>query len=443
MNDGQAYDEQGLPWLEAVDDEDGPRGVSARKMLAALLVVLARRGDRRRDLVLDRPPRRRVEAGGAPELIRAEPGPYKVKPDDPGGLDVAGDSGTAFATGAGEDRDAEIDLGRGRRSADRAARSPNRRRRRKTVPGNEAKEPVAPDAPAPPPSAGGSGSTIQLGFYDNPAQAEKAWISLSSRFSAVGAMSKIVVPYQQGLPAARQRGLARRRAQSLPDLEGGGRELLRGTLMQAAIYGLSGAELTDDERDFFRDADPAGYILFRRNCCDLEQLSQLTDALRDLSGRDDLPILIDQEGGRVARMQPPDWPAFPAAEAFDRLYAVAPSSAIEAARVNARAIALTLRAGRDQRQLRCRCSTSASPARPTSSATARSAPSRCRSRRWAGRCSTGMASAGVVGIIKHMPGHGRALVDSHKELPVVTASAEDLDMRPRAVRAVARRRRWG
>ena len=117
--------------------------------------------------------------------------------------------------------------------------------------------------------------------------------------------------------------------------------------MQAAIYGLAGGELTDGERDFFREADPAGYILFKRNCCDFEQLRKLTNRLRELSGRDDLPILIDQEGGRVARMQPPVWPAFPAAEAFDRLYAVAPSSAIEAARVNARAIALTLRAVRD------------------------------------------------------------------------------------------------
>jgi beta-N-acetylhexosaminidase len=89
--------------------------------------------------------------------------------------------------------------------------------------------------------------------------------------------------------------------------------------LQAAIYGLSGAALTAEERDFFRDADPAGYILFRRNCVDRAQLRALTDALRALSGRDDLPILIDQEGGRVARMRPPEWPEFPAGEAFDRL----------------------------------------------------------------------------------------------------------------------------
>src|SRR3989337_44385 len=110
MNHGQAYDDQGLPWLEAVDDEDGPRGVSARKMLAALLVVLLAVGIvaatlfwvGRRDAALS--------AGGAPELIRAEPGPYKVKPADPGGLDVAGESGTAFETSAGQDSDAQLDL---------------------------------------------------------------------------------------------------------------------------------------------------------------------------------------------------------------------------------------------------------------------------------------------------------------------------------------------
>ena len=197
MNDGRAYDDQGLPWLEAVDDEDGPRGVSARKMLAALLVVLLAVGIVAATLFWIGRRDAASNVGGAPELIRAEPGPYKVKPDDPGGLDVAGDSGTAFATGAGEDRDAEIDL-------DAVAEAPIARPKPepapppKTLPGNEVKEAVAPEAPAPAQSAGGSGSTIQLGFYDNPAQAEKAWSSLSTRFSAVGAMTKVVVPYQKG-----------------------------------------------------------------------------------------------------------------------------------------------------------------------------------------------------------------------------------------------------
>src|SRR5919112_5044925 len=113
--------------------------------------------------------------------------------------------------------------------------------------------------------------------------------------------------------------------------------------MQAAIYGLEGLELNADERAFFRDADPAGFIIFARNCETRAQLLRLTDSLRELTGRPDLPILIDQEGGRVARMKPPEWVAFPAAERFAQLYQLAPSSAIEAARSNARAIGLMLR----------------------------------------------------------------------------------------------------
>ena len=86
--------------------------------------------------------------------------------------------------------------------------------------------------------------------------------------------------------------------------------------MQAAIYGFEGLELTESERDFFRDCDPTGFILFKRNCESRDQLRRLTDSLRDVSGRADVPILVDQEGGRVARLKPPEWTAFPAAERF-------------------------------------------------------------------------------------------------------------------------------
>src|SRR3954451_4660033 len=113
--------------------------------------------------------------------------------------------------------------------------------------------------------------------------------------------------------------------------------------MQAAIYAPAALDLTADERSFFRDADPTGFILFKRNCESQDQLLRLTDSLRALSGRDDVPMLVDQEGGRVARMKPPVWPAFPPAEAFANLYLAAPSSAIEAARANARAIELMIR----------------------------------------------------------------------------------------------------
>ena len=197
--------------------------------------------------------------------------------------------------------------------------------------------------------------------------------------------------------------------------------------MQAAIYAPAGPELTPDERAFFRDADAAGYILFKRNCIDQVQLLQLTDSFRDISGRPDVPILIDQEGGRVMRMQPPNWPAFPPADAFARLYQAAPSSAIEAARSNARAIALTLRA--------CGINVNCLPLLDVRQEGAsdiigdRALGADPMQVAALGRAVLdGMASAGVVGVVKHMPGHGRALVDSHKELPVVTASAEELDI---------------
>ena len=197
--------------------------------------------------------------------------------------------------------------------------------------------------------------------------------------------------------------------------------------MQAAIYGLEGLELKPEERAFFRDSEPAGFILFRRNCGDPDQLRRLTESLRELTGRSDLPVLIDQEGGRVARMRPPEWPAFPASERFAQLYALAPSSAIEAVRSNARAIALTLR--------NCGINVNALPLLDVRQEGASdiigdralgSAPMQVAA---LGRAVLdGMASAGVVGIVKHMPGHGRALVDSHKELPVVLATTEELEI---------------
>lgn len=196
--------------------------------------------------------------------------------------------------------------------------------------------------------------------------------------------------------------------------------------MLAAIFGLAGFELTEDEKRFFRDCDPAGFILFKRNCDTPEQLQRLTDSLRDVSGRGDVPILIDQEGGRVARMKPPVWPAFPAAERFDELYRIAPSSAIEAVRANSRALGLMVRSVGvnvdalpllDVRQPGATdiIGDRALGAEPMQVAAL-------------GRAALdGLASAGVVGIVKHIPGHGRALVDSHHELPIVTATAEALE----------------
>ena len=188
MTDSRSgYDEQ-LPWLEAVDDEDGPRGVPARRMLGALLVVLLA-------VILVSGTffwlgRQNVgEAGGVPQLIKAPPGPYKVRPPNPGGLDVAGESQTAFETSAGEDPDSALDMNKLPQGVEAPPPEP--------APGAVAKpEPkkVEPKAPPPPAVDGaGAGPTIQLGAYASTIKADTAWTMLSSRFPQVASLNKSVV----------------------------------------------------------------------------------------------------------------------------------------------------------------------------------------------------------------------------------------------------------
>ena len=195
--------------------------------------------------------------------------------------------------------------------------------------------------------------------------------------------------------------------------------------MIPAIFGLSGPTLTDDERAFFRDSDPAGYILFGRNIENRDQLRRLTDELRTLDGRANLPILIDQEGGRVARMKSPEWPLFPSGAAFDALYDRAPASAIEAARLNAMALAVML----SEVGITVDCLPLLDVRQPGASdvigdRALGSEPMRVAA---LGRAILGgLQAGGVVGIVKHIPGHGRALLDTHEALPTVTASDRDL-----------------
>ena len=196
--------------------------------------------------------------------------------------------------------------------------------------------------------------------------------------------------------------------------------------MLPAIFGLSGLEMTAEEAALFRACDPAGFILFGRNVGTREQMRALTDSLRDLTGRDNLLILIDQEGGRVQRMKPPEWPAFPAGSAFDALYDTAPITAIEAARTNAAAIAHNL--------AEVGVTADALPLLDVRQAGAHDVigdrayghePMRVAAM---GRAVLeGLAEGGVAGIVKHMPGHGRSLCDTHKDLPRVTDSAEVLE----------------
>jgi hypothetical protein len=190
MSDERAFDEP-LPWLAPVEDEDEPRGISARKMLAALMVVLVAAA-----LVAGTffwIGRRNAAVNGPPELIRAPAQPYKVKPPTSGGLDIAGESETAFETSAGEDKDAQLDLNKLPEAppAKPAADAP----KPKTLPANETKTPVAPE-PAP---SGGAGSVVQLGAFANQAQAERAWTALSARFPSVAALNKMIVPYPGGI----------------------------------------------------------------------------------------------------------------------------------------------------------------------------------------------------------------------------------------------------
>ena len=188
---GIAGDPEALPWLEAVEDENEPPAVSASKMLAALAMVLVGVAIVAGTLFWLG---RQDMGSGPPQLIRAEAGPYKVRPDDPGGLDVAGDSGTAYATGAGEDSDAQLDVSKLPEPPPPAVDEPKR------LPPNETKEPVTSPAPkpTPPPAPGAKGTVIQLGAYGSTAKAETAWRLLSSRFPQVAELTKIVVPYSGG-----------------------------------------------------------------------------------------------------------------------------------------------------------------------------------------------------------------------------------------------------
>ncbi|MEL7683491.1 beta-N-acetylhexosaminidase [Citromicrobium bathyomarinum] len=195
--------------------------------------------------------------------------------------------------------------------------------------------------------------------------------------------------------------------------------------MTPAIFGCSGPELTADERAFFLEADPAGYILFKRNCENPEQLLRLTDSLREIHGRDRLLVSIDQEGGRVARLGPPEWRKWPAPARFGELYETAPASGIEAMRLNSEAMATELAAAGITVDFHAPCDV----ARPETDDVIGDRALGAEPMQVAalGRAILdGMAAAGVAGCLKHMPGHGRATADSHKHLPVVDAQDADL-----------------
>lgn len=187
----------------------------------------------------------------------------------------------------------------------------------------------------------------------------------------------------------------------------------------ALIAGCAGLELSPDEAAFFRDAEPWGFILFKRNCDTPDQVRALVKALREAVGRD-APVLIDQEGGRVQRLGPPHWPTYPKAAAYGALYVRDAEKGLEAAKLGARLMAADLTAlGIDVDCL------------PVLDVPAPGGHDVIGDRAYGrdakivsavGRAAAeGLLAGGVLPVIKHIPGHGRAQVDSHKHLPRVDA----------------------
>ena len=193
-----------------------------------------------------------------------------------------------------------------------------------------------------------------------------------------------------------------------------------------AVYGCEGLTLAAEERAFFRESSPFGFILFARNCESPAQLRALTHELRDVAGAD-VPILIDQEGGRVARLKPPHWRLRPPARRFGELFEQNPKQGREAAYLCARAIAHELK----DVGVNVDCA-------PVLDVPVPGAHDIIGDRAYSmdprtvielGRATIeGFLDGGVLPIVKHIPGHGRALADSHLALPRVAAGADELSV---------------
>lgn len=191
-----------------------------------------------------------------------------------------------------------------------------------------------------------------------------------------------------------------------------------GRLPRAVVLGCAGEHLTAEECGFFAAADPLGFVLFRRNCRTRDQLRRLVAELRRCVGREDAPVLVDQEGGRVARLRPPEWRLYPAAA---QIAALPDPLAAEAARLGARLIADDLA----EAGITVDCA-------PVLDLPARGADPVIGDRAFGdepvrvarlGRAfCEGLLAGGVLPVIKHIPGHGRARVDSHRACPRVATS---------------------
>ena len=196
--------------------------------------------------------------------------------------------------------------------------------------------------------------------------------------------------------------------------------------IKAFICGVEGLALTQAERDVLRAEQPWGFILFKRNVSDRAQVSALVSDLRACVGRADAPVLIDQEGGRVQRLQPPQWPAYPRGAVFSTLYDKAKDQGLRAAWLSARLIADDL--------LELGVTVDCLPLADTPVAGADAVigdraygtePGKVAA--IAQAVTDGLEAGGVLPILKHIPGHGRATADTHFLLPVVETPRDELE----------------
>src|SRR6185369_10526965 len=180
---------------------------------------------------------------------------------------------------------------------------------------------------------------------------------------------------------------------------------------RAFITGVSGLELGATEREFIRGERPWGFILFKRNVETPDQVSALVRELRNCLGEADAPVLIDQEGGRVARLGPPHWPVYPPGTTFSALYDLDKALGLKAARLSARLIAADL--------IDLGITVDCLPLADVPVAGADAVIARA--------VTEGLEQGGVLPVLKHIPGHGRATADSHHKLPTVDTPANELE----------------
>lgn len=196
--------------------------------------------------------------------------------------------------------------------------------------------------------------------------------------------------------------------------------------IRAYISGCAGLTLTDLELKLFQRKAPWGLILFKRNCESPQQITELVASFRRIVGRKDAPVFIDQEGGRVQRIGPPTWRAYPNARSFGKLYAINPGLALRSARSLGRLMADELYAlGLTASCLPVLDAPQAGASEVIGNRAYDTRPERIMT--LAHAHVAGLIEGGILPVMKHIPGHGRAMVDSHLELPVVDSSWLELE----------------